>query len=35
MERLLALRPGEQILEIACGNGAVSRQLVERDIGSR
>jgi SAM-dependent methyltransferase len=28
-ERLLALRPGERVLEIACGNGEFSRRLAE------
>jgi 2-polyprenyl-3-methyl-5-hydroxy-6-metoxy-1,4-benzoquinol methylase len=26
-ERLLAVRPGEQILDVACGNGLTSRRL--------
>ena len=29
-ERLLALRPGERILDIACGNGLTSRRLAAR-----
>lgn len=28
-ERLLALRPGERVLEIACGNGAFARRMAE------
>jgi 2-polyprenyl-3-methyl-5-hydroxy-6-metoxy-1,4-benzoquinol methylase len=32
-ERLLALRPGEAVLDIACGNGAFSRRMTE--IGAR
>lgn len=32
-ERLLALRPGEEILEIACGNGVMARRLAE--LGGR
>jgi 2-polyprenyl-3-methyl-5-hydroxy-6-metoxy-1,4-benzoquinol methylase len=31
-ERLLALRPGERVLEIACGNGAFSRRLAELGV---
>jgi SAM-dependent methyltransferase len=30
VERLLELRPGERVLEVACGNGAFSRQMAER-----
>jgi SAM-dependent methyltransferase len=29
-ERLLALQPGERVLEIACGNGAFARRMAER-----
>jgi 2-polyprenyl-3-methyl-5-hydroxy-6-metoxy-1,4-benzoquinol methylase len=32
-ERLLALRPEEQVLELACGNGVMSRRLAE--LGAR
>lgn len=29
VERLLALQPGEQVLDIACGNGTMARRLAE------
>lgn len=32
-ERLLALRPGEDVLEIACGNGVFTRRMAE--LGAR
>ncbi len=32
-ERLLALRPGEQVLEIACGNGVMARRMAQ--LGAR
>ena len=32
-ERLLQLKPGEEVLEIACGNGAFSRRMA--DLGAR
>src|SRR5512136_2653255 len=32
-ERLLALRPGELVLDAACGNGAFSRRMAE--LGAR
>src|SRR5437773_2932076 len=33
VERLLALQPGERVLELACGNGALARRLA--DLGAR
>ncbi|MFC2108383.1 class I SAM-dependent methyltransferase [Candidatus Bipolaricaulota bacterium] len=33
VEKLLAIQPGEQVLDIACGNGAFSRRLA--DLGAR
>ncbi len=32
-ERLLALQPGERVLEVACGNGAFARRMA--DLGAR
>jgi 2-polyprenyl-3-methyl-5-hydroxy-6-metoxy-1,4-benzoquinol methylase len=32
-ERLLALKPGEHVLDIACGNGAFSRRLAQLGAG--
>src|SRR5687768_7576945 len=29
VERLLALRPGDEVLEIACGNGQFARRMAE------
>ena len=31
VDRLLALRPGDSVLEIGCGNGAYARHLAEQD----
>ncbi|NMB67169.1 MAG: class I SAM-dependent methyltransferase [Chloroflexi bacterium] len=33
VERLLELQPGEQVLDVACGNGALARRLA--DLGAR
>lgn len=33
VERLLELKPGEQVLDVACGNGALARRLA--DLGAR
>lgn len=29
IERLLELQPGEQVLDVACGNGALARRLAD------
>src|SRR5262245_10771907 len=33
VERLLEVRPGQRVLEVACGNGALARRLAE--LGAR
>ena len=33
IERLLELQPGEQVLDVACGNGALARRLA--DLGAQ
>ena len=32
LERLLALRPGEKVLEVACGNGQLARWMAARQV---